>query len=226
MFEQKWAKNMQSWNAHQIYSYQAISKFFIWSSRQKAALQNCYLGFSKFWVFDPKNFKKLIFLEKLKKKSKIFPNFEKTGIYVIVPALFYIHTKFQIDISFFGQVIAKKLFKNDDVKFSNSIFGNSRPRRAKQRPPLDSPWRAASNRYPFYAKISTLKFDLIWPDLDLTLTWPWPKRDLSWPQRLPDPHNRICHVKWTIKHVSHDTFILWPPSDLTSVTWPGISDLK
>ena len=58
---------------------------------------------------------------------------------MIVLTAFHPHIKFEIDTSFFGEVIAKKLFKIDDVKFSNSIFSNSRPRSAKQRPPLDSP---------------------------------------------------------------------------------------
>ena len=162
----------------------------------------------------------MIFLEKLKKFPIFFSNFEKNRNICDSPCALRYTYQILDRYLFFGQVIAKKLLKIDDVKFLNSIFSNSRPRSAKRRPPLNSPWRAASNRYPFYAKISTLKFDLIWPDLDLTLTWPWPKRDLSWPQRLPDPYNRICHVKWTIKHVSHDTFILWPP-----VTWPLWPDL-
>ena len=31
---------------------------------EKQGLQNGYLGFFKFWFFDPKNFKKSFFLEK------------------------------------------------------------------------------------------------------------------------------------------------------------------
>ena len=158
----------------QDYSFEDTEKWSDIKGVELTGLQNCYLEFLKFLCFDPQKSKKHFFYI-FAKKSKKFLSFEKTGIYVIVPTVFSLHTKFQIDTSFFGQVIAKKLFKNDDVKFSNSIFGNSRTRRAKRRPPLDSPWRAASNRYPFYAKISTLKFDLIWPDLDLTFTKTWPR---------------------------------------------------
>ena len=57
------------------------------------------------------------------KKSKKFFYFEKNGKYVIVPTAFYPHTKFEIDSSFFGKVIAKKeLFKIDDVKFCRRRF--------------------------------------------------------------------------------------------------------
>ena len=38
-------------------------------------------------------------------------NFEKNGIFVIVPMAFYSHTEFEIDTSFFGQVIAKNCSK-------------------------------------------------------------------------------------------------------------------
>ena len=52
----------------------------------------------------------------LPKNQKSFSICEKNGIYVIA-----INTKFEID-TFFGQVMRKKLFKIDDVKFSNSIL--------------------------------------------------------------------------------------------------------
>ena len=159
----------------QDYSFEDTEK---WSRHKRCRIDRATKLLSRiFEIFEfwPPKIKKAFFWIYSPKNPKSFLSFEKTGIYVIVPTVFYLHTKFQIDTSFFGQVIAKKLFKNDDVKFSNSIFGNSRTRRAKRRPPLDSPWRAASNRYPFYAKISTLKFDLIWPDLDLTFTKTWPR---------------------------------------------------
>ena len=37
--------------------------------------------------------------------------------------------------------------------------------------------RHRMNKHPFDAKISSSKFDLIWPDLDFDLTWPWPDLD-------------------------------------------------
>ena len=57
----------------------------------------------------------------LPKNPKSFSICEKNGIYVIAISNFYSSTKFEID-TFFGQVIRKKLFKIDDVKFSNSIL--------------------------------------------------------------------------------------------------------
>ena len=53
--------------------------------------------------FRPPKIKKNIFA-----KNPIFFDLLKNGIYVIGPSNFYSHTKFWIDTSFFGQVIAKK----------------------------------------------------------------------------------------------------------------------
>ena len=47
--------------------------------RKLNSLQDGYLGFSKSLDFDPQNFKKQIFLEKIALKSKIF---KKTVLYV------------------------------------------------------------------------------------------------------------------------------------------------
>ena len=44
---------------------------------EKQGLQNGYLGFFKFWFFDPKNVKKIIFFRKMIIKSKIFKIFKK-----------------------------------------------------------------------------------------------------------------------------------------------------
>ena len=57
------------------------------------ALQNGYLEISKFWVFDPQNFKKRYFWEN-PNEIQNFQNFEKTGIYVIEPHVDYQHAKF------------------------------------------------------------------------------------------------------------------------------------
>ena len=150
----------------QDYSFEDIEK---WSRHKRCRIDRATKLLSRiFEIFEfwPPKIKKAFFWIYSPKNPKSFLSFEKTGIYVIVPTVFYLHTKFQIDTSFFGQVIAKKLFKNDDVKFSNSIFGNSRTRRAKRRPPLDS--RDELHRIDTHF-MQNINFE-IWPNL----TWPWP----------------------------------------------------
>ena len=72
----------------------------------------------KFLNFDPPKIKNRFFKYNGQKIQKVFLNFEKNGIYVIVPIAFYSHPEVEIDTSFFGQVIAKKMFKIDDVKLN------------------------------------------------------------------------------------------------------------
>ena len=62
MFEQKWAKLMQSSNAHQSWSFQEISKFFMWSCRKKLVYKTAISDFQNFG-FAKNNIQKLTFCE-------------------------------------------------------------------------------------------------------------------------------------------------------------------
>ena len=63
---------------------------------------------SKFWILSSLNSK--------------FSTFSKTGTNVIEPIVDYWHAKFQLDSSFRGVVMTKKIFQSDDVQYSKLIF--------------------------------------------------------------------------------------------------------
>ena len=118
----------------------------------------------------------------------------------------------------------KKLLKIDEAKHSNSIMCRRWPRITKLRPPLDSTWWGASNRYPFYPKIMTLKFNHSY----LTLTWPWPDLHQKSPlNRLRWSSNQyywVWNEKMSMKHTSHGPikiwFMCWPL--VTCPRWPDL----
>ena len=158
----------------QVYSFRDTEKDFI---RKRCRLQRATKLLSQilktigFW---PPKIKSSFFNITAKKSKKFFWISKKRNICDSSYCLLFTYQIWDRYL-FFRQAIAKKLFKIDDVKFSNSILSNSRLCSAKQRLPLDSPWQDKSNQYQFYVKLSTLKLDLFWPDLDLTSNRKWPK---------------------------------------------------
>ena len=137
---------------------------------EKQGLQNGYLGFFKFWFFDPKNLKKSFFLEN-DHKSKIF-KFSKTGIYVEELAVFNQCANFQLDTIIFDpqrDVFVFPIVPNDDVIHLNAIFESYSPLTGKLMVPLDCWGDSASETRLCFKKLSFWK---IWPFLTF-LTWPW-----------------------------------------------------
>ena len=63
-----------------VFILQAILKLFMWSCREKIALQICYLGFSKCWFCKKIFFKNLKFWKIV--KFFVFKNCEKWNICV------------------------------------------------------------------------------------------------------------------------------------------------
>ena len=160
----------------QAYSFRDTKNTLDVNDVESKGLQNCLLEFLKFLDFDTQKLKKMniTFKKSFKRSEKIF-EFRKTRNICDSPYRLLFTYQIWDRYLFFWPRYNAKLFKIDDVKFSNSIFINSRPRSAKQRSPFDSPWRPESNQYQFYAKLATLKFDLFWPDLDLTSNRKWPE---------------------------------------------------
>ena len=130
--------------------------------------------FSKFWVFEPKSFKKSIFWGKWSQKSKIFNFFTKTVTYVIHLLVVYQCTQFQVNSSIFDPQmecfclrnhthLRRHFFKCDFCNFWGSYAKTNDTIRF-----LSQNW---SRSIHFLSIFINLK---IWP----FLTWPW--SDLRW----------------------------------------------
>ena len=102
--------------------------------RKLNSLQDGYLGFSKFLDFDPQNFKKQDFLEKVLQN----PKFSKTVLYVQDTHESSSHAKFQIHISIFDPQMTVISVKCGNVIKINHIFGPFIDIVHKQITPLDS----------------------------------------------------------------------------------------
>ena len=84
-------------------------------------LQNGYLGYPKFWVFDHQNHN-FDFSKLNAQNLQFFYRYRKTGIHVIELCVTNRCTKFQANIFIFGCAMAQKPGEGDDVTFLNRIF--------------------------------------------------------------------------------------------------------
>ena len=90
-------------------SFKATIHFLIWNDVELVGLQNCYLGFSKFWKF-PKISKMFNIFFPFSKFSPSKSKFSKTILYVRGQCLMNMCTQFQVDIFKNGWMASEMAF--------------------------------------------------------------------------------------------------------------------
>ena len=96
-------------NCHKL-GFQAKSKNQTWSCRELTCLDNGYLGFSKFWIFQTIFFQNIIFFKK-QHNFRNFQDFQKTEIYIRGNEPINTETKFEVHIYINVGVIALELLE-------------------------------------------------------------------------------------------------------------------
>ena len=170
-----------------------------------------------FW---PQKISKNHFFRKMITKSKIFKIFKNRNICCRACGLqpvWKFSTRYD---NFWPQkgCFCLPIVPNDDVIHLNAIFKSYSPLTGKLMVPLDFWGDSASETY-LFSKNKFWKFDLFWP------FWPDLESILDFFVQIKSnckiTDYRVFCPKWTIKHVSNDTFenfgfgdLFWPDLDL------------
>ena len=94
----------------------------------------------------------------------------KNGMHIIELCATNVSTQFQVQFLVLGGcAMAQKPGNGNDVTFWNTIFGISNYRTTKQMIFLESSDKTEQDRYVLKRKFGFSKFDLFWPEPDLTL---------------------------------------------------------
>ena len=98
MFHRFWPTKWVYENRRHWCSFKATINWLIWNDVDLVGLENCYLGFSKFWKFWGKKNKKMSTFFSFQDSFPPHQNFQKTVTYVRGQCLMNMCTKFQVDI--------------------------------------------------------------------------------------------------------------------------------